>query len=306
MSDSTTPGVNGTMSVALGAYGTDVDAAVARARAGRVATRIWAGDHTVWKDDPTEITNRLGWLRIADEMLGEVDRLEALAADVRAAGYTHALLLGMGGSSLAPEVFSQVVWPGRRQICPSLAVLDSTDPGRSPGPGRTTRSGPHAVHRRPPSRAARWRRFRSSSTFYNLDGGDALGSRCGPERTFVAITDPGSKLERPWRLASSFRARRSSTTAPSAGGILPCRYFGLVPAALVGCGYAKRLLGQALADGGQLPDRRLPGVRSDRLIRRLCWVLILSAAGKGVGRDKVTLITSPTLTRRLWRLAGTA
>ena len=115
------------LSTSLGTYRDTVDAALAEIKEQRIMARIWAHDHTVWKPEPTEIANRLGWLRVAEGMLDNLPRLESLVEDVRADGYTHALLLGMGGSSLAPEVFRKTF--GVKEGYLDLAVLDSTDPG---------------------------------------------------------------------------------------------------------------------------------------------------------------------------------
>ncbi len=95
-------------SASLGAYQAAVDAALEEMVEDRIMARIWAHDHTVWKPEPTEITNRLGWLHIAEAMRAQSYRLDALVEAVTADGYTDVLVLGMGGSSLAPEVFSQV------------------------------------------------------------------------------------------------------------------------------------------------------------------------------------------------------
>ena len=78
-----------------------------------ISSRTWKKDHTVWKPDPQEITNRLGWLTIADRMKEALPRLERLADEVRRAGIEKVYLLGMGGSSLAPEVFSKTFPAGR-------------------------------------------------------------------------------------------------------------------------------------------------------------------------------------------------
>jgi hypothetical protein len=102
-----------------------VDRALDEMRQQDIMSRIWAGDHTVWKPDPAEITNRLGWLRIAETMDKNRDQIEAFVESVRADGYTHALLLGMGGSSLAPEVFRKTF--GVKDGYLDLAVLDSTE-----------------------------------------------------------------------------------------------------------------------------------------------------------------------------------
>ena len=80
-----------------------------------VVSRIWSHDHTVWKPDPTEITNRLGWLTLATDLRPRIPGLQAFARQVAADGFTHAVLLGMGGSSLAPEMFARTyAQPPRR------------------------------------------------------------------------------------------------------------------------------------------------------------------------------------------------
>ncbi|HBH87386.1 MAG TPA: hypothetical protein DDY17_07285, partial [Syntrophaceae bacterium] len=116
-----------TGSFSLGSYEAPVDAALEEMKTHRVIERIFAKDHTVWKPDPTEITNRLGWLESPKDMAGKLHEIDAVVEAVRADGYTHALLLGMGGSSLAPEVFRKTF--GVREGYLDLEVLDSTDPG---------------------------------------------------------------------------------------------------------------------------------------------------------------------------------
>ena len=87
----------------------------------------WAKDHTLWTTDPApEIEDRLGWLALPETMRGAVPALEAFAAEVVASGVTRVVLLGMGGSSLAPEVFARTF--GSRAGFPELLVLDSTHP----------------------------------------------------------------------------------------------------------------------------------------------------------------------------------
>ena len=118
-----------------------------------VVSRIWKYDHTVWKPDPTEITNRLGWLTLATDMRPRIPELQAFAKRVAADGFTHAVLLGMGGSSLAPEMFARTfAEPHRRAELKGgephrraelkgaaaagaleLTVLDTTHPATSPG-----------------------------------------------------------------------------------------------------------------------------------------------------------------------------
>src|SRR5918995_7171511 len=91
-----------------------------------VVERIWRKDHTVWKDDPTEITDRLGWLTVTDLMHERVGELEAFAEQAAADGFETAVLLGMGGSSLAPEVFARTF--GFADGALELIVLDTTHP----------------------------------------------------------------------------------------------------------------------------------------------------------------------------------
>jgi len=93
-----------------------------------VVSRIWSHDHTVWKPDPTEITNRLGWLTLPADMRRRIPELHAFARQVAADGFTHAVLLGMGGSSLCPEVLGMTF--GKIKGFPELHVLDSTDPAQ--------------------------------------------------------------------------------------------------------------------------------------------------------------------------------
>ena len=114
------------LDVKLGKYKQEVDGALQRMAEQRVIQRIWSHDHTVWKPEPTEITNRLGWLRIAEESKRSIDRLTGLADELRQAGYRRAVLLGMGGSSLAPEVFAKTFGPAEGYL--DVSVIDSTCP----------------------------------------------------------------------------------------------------------------------------------------------------------------------------------
>ncbi|MEW5989398.1 MAG: transaldolase, partial [Chloroflexota bacterium] len=88
----------------VGRYQAAVDRALTEMRDQKIMGRIWAHDYTIWKPEPTEITNRLGWLHSPENMADSVTRLKAFVEEVTADGYTDALLLGMGGSSLAPEL----------------------------------------------------------------------------------------------------------------------------------------------------------------------------------------------------------
>ncbi|MCB0749989.1 MAG: hypothetical protein KDC52_00800, partial [Ignavibacteriae bacterium] len=111
----------------LGKYENEVKSVLEKYENENVAKRIWEKDHTVWSDSPEEVTNRLDWLISPEETLSKIEEVNAFVEDIKSAGFTHALLLGMGGSSLAPEVFSFSF--GTKEGFLNLQVLDSTDPG---------------------------------------------------------------------------------------------------------------------------------------------------------------------------------
>ena len=92
----------------------------------KIVERIWQRDHTVWNDDPTEISNRLGWLDCPEESKKSIDEINEFTESILKAGFKKALLLGMGGSSLAPEVFRLTF--GTKEGYLELGVLDSTHP----------------------------------------------------------------------------------------------------------------------------------------------------------------------------------
>jgi transaldolase/glucose-6-phosphate isomerase len=262
----------------LGSYQAVVDAALAEMRETRVMARIWAHDHTVWKPVPTEITNRLGWLQIAEAMLENVPCLEGLVDDARTAGYTDALLLGMGGSSLAPDVFRRTF--GVKEGYLDLAVLDSTDPGavlahaERLDPARTlfvvaTKSGGTAE-------TLSFFKF-----FYNRVA-DAVGvDRAGEH--FVAITDPGTQLV---SLAERYAFRATFLNDPDIGGRYSAlSYFGLVPAALIGMDVPlllDRALGAARGSESCVSVEDDPGARLGATLGELAKA----------GRDKVTFVVS--------------
>ncbi len=211
----------------LGALQEHIDFALRDLRDEQVLRRIWAHDHTVWKDEPTEITNRLGWLHMPEIMPDAIEEITALVEEVRGVGYTHALLLGMGGSSLAPEVFRLTF--GVREGYLDLAVLDSTDPGAVQAhaerldPARTlfivsTKSGGTVET------------FSFFKFFYNWVS-EKLGAEKAGEH-FLAITDPGSGLV---DTATTYNFRKIFLNDPHIGGRFSAlSHFGLVPAALIG------------------------------------------------------------------------
>jgi len=270
------------LSANLGAYQGAVDAAMLEIKNQRIMARIWAHDHTVWKPEPAEITNRLGWLHSVETMVASIPRMEELAADLHTEGYTHALLLGMGGSSLAPEVFRNTFGIGNGGL--DLAVLDSTDPST------VLARAPHDL-----SKTLFIVATKSGGTvetlsffkyFYNQVV-EAVGAGKAGEH-FIAITDPGSKLV---EIAQTYNFRTTLLNDANIGGrYAALSFFGLIPAALVG------------VDVGKLLDRSLTTlcncescncvVDGNNEGARLGAIMgVLAKAG----RDKITIVTSPAI-----------
>ena len=187
-----------------------------------VARRIWRKDDTLWgKAGAPEVGNRLGWLTISDTMLEQCGDLSAFVDEVRRDGLTDCALLGMGGSSLGPEVIRQSFGPLQRGL--RLHVLDSTDPG--------------AVHTLESSLDLSKTLFlvssKSGGTIETLSHFRHFFERTGRNGDqFVAITDPDSPLQ---ELAEQNGFRRVFRNDPDIGGRYSVlSYFGLVPAALMG------------------------------------------------------------------------
>ncbi len=264
----------------LSAYETLIEKALAELTENDVPTRIWKKDHTVWKPDPEEIVNRLGWLDSPAAMQDEVGRFDALRETLLDEGYTDVLLLGMGGSSLAPDVFSRVFGPVVDDGL-QLAVLDSTDPGAVQA---------HAA-RLNLERTLFIVATKSGSTaetlsffkYFYARTVETLGEE-GAGAHFVGITDPGSKLE---TLGNDLNFRTLFLNDPELGGRYSVlSYFGLVPAALVGLDVA-RLLERALdmraACGPDAPVEENPAV----------YLGVVMGELAKAGRDKLTLFLSP-------------
>ena len=262
-------------------YGPDVEAAIAELDREDVVGRIWRRDHTVWKPDPKEITDRLGWLTVTDSMREQLPTLEAFADDVRTEGYLDVVLLGMGGSSLGPEALRRVL--GGADGFPGLTVLDSTIPARVREVGDSI----------DPARALFLVSSKSGSTiepntlyrhFRELVEHSIGEDRAGG--SFVAITDPGTVLE---DLAHRDGFRRVFSNPPDLGGRYSVlSYFGLVPAALIGVRLAE-LLDRAdrmrESCASHVPVRENPGAQLGAVMATLA----------GAGRDKLTVVTSVSI-----------
>ena len=250
-----------------------------------VAERLWQKDGTLWAESgkpAEELTKWLGWLDLPDAMRARVDELTHLARDVREDGYRRAAVLGMGGSSLAPELFSRVFgWAGgpagngaASADGLELRILDSTHPD---------------VVRGFRSWASEQRTLfcvsSKSGTTTEPNAYQAAMGEIAPALDFVAITDPGTALV---DLARAQEFRAIVEAPPDVGG----RYsaltvFGLVPAALNGVDLVGLLDGaRRMADACRTPDAASnPGL----------------ALGAAIGeaaladRDKLTILTSPRL-----------
>lgn len=271
--------VLGEISFTLGPYQGLVERAVTEMKDQRVISRIWERDHTLWAPEPTEITNRLGWLQGPEAMADGSARFFSFADSLRREGYRCAVLLGMGGSALAPAVFRKVF--GVREGWLDLVVLDTTVPGAIAA----------LAEKLDPERTIFVVSTKSGTTvetislfkfFYNWMA-DALG---GEEvgRHFVAITDPGSPLI---DIGGRYRFRVGFLNAAGMGG----RYgaissLGLVPAALIGVD-----LGELVARSRGMARRLSPKEGGEPAL--LLGALLGELAKEG--RDKVTLILSPQI-----------
>lgn len=247
----------------------------------QIMPRIWVHDHTVWKPQPEEITNRLGWMEIMEELSSALPVIQALVTEVQGDGYTQGLLMGMGGSSLAPELFSQVF--GKQAGFLDLSVIDSTTPQavldhlQSLDIAHTL----FIVSTKSGSTEETLSFFRF---FYNQVI-DSLGSQHAGEH-FIAITDPGSKLV---QLAERYSFRAIFENNPNIGGRYSAlSYFGLVPAALSGVDLP-RLLERAEA----MAKACGPQAAADENPAALLGAILGEYAR--LGRDKLTLVLDPSI-----------
>ena len=243
---------------------------VERARREDVDRRVWAKDATVWgAPDTPELADRLGWLTSPGQMRDRIDELESFAAACAADGLTDAVVLGMGGSSLAPEVFRQAfdVADGRLR----LHVLDSTDA--------------FAVLRLADSLDLDRTLFvvstKSGGTLETRSQADLFWERKPDGRHFVAVTDPGSSME---ELARERGFRHTFLNDPDIGGRYSAlSYFGLVPAALMGAPLRALLDGAAEAE--EVCSAADPGAGNSGM-----WLGAALGALSKQGSDKLTFV----------------
>jgi glucose-6-phosphate isomerase len=254
-----------------------VEKKVALAGRDEVARRLREGDATLWGPPGTpEIADRLGWLTIAERMIETLDDLEAFAEQISREGFTHIVLLGMGGSSLAPEVLRRSF--KHRPDRPALHVLDSTDAGAI----RAVQAAVDLQH------TLFVVSSKSGGTIEPLSLFAHFWSLLGEGRNFVAITDPGSGLE---RLAREHGFRRIFHGDPNIGG----RYsalspFGIVPAVLMGVDVQPLLAGASDAWTTPIDDGTPSAVHEAAV-----WLGAALSAMAQEGRNKLTFLISASL-----------
>ncbi len=245
-------------------------------QAGDKVSRLWKHDASLWTS--TDEASWLGWLDITDDQIAHINNLRAFATDIKSAGFTDILLLGMGGSSLCPEVLDKTF--GHIAGCPQLLVLDSTDPAQ-------VKAFDNKVD---PAKTLFIVSSKSGSTlepnifkqyFFERTTQSVGKDKAG--RHFIAVTDPGSKME---RVAKADNFRHIFYGLPSIGG----RYsalsnFGMVPAAAMGLDVTKFL---------ELTKQMVQACKNSTVAENPGALLgvILGTAAKS-GRDKVTIIASP-------------
>jgi len=246
----------------------------------RIVDRIWLKDFTVWSNKPDEISNRLGWLDCTEVTKKSFTEIKSFVDEIRKEGFTDALLLGMGGSSLAPEVFRLTFGVSEGYL--DLHVLDSTHPEaitnfeKKLDPKRTlyivsTKSGGTVET------------MSFMKYYYN-----SVLNKLGKEKAsnnFIAITDPGSGLE---ETAKKLNFRKIFLNDPDIGGRFSAlSLFGIVPAALVGVDIDK------LFDETQIMVDECKQPEISKNTGANLGVIIGTLANKGA--DKLTFITSPQL-----------
>lgn len=215
------------MNISIGKYQTAVEKSLNHISRERIIARIWQKDHTVWSNDPAEISNRLGWLDCLEVTKKSFVEISLFVDEIRKEGFTDALLMGMGGSSLAPEVFRLTF--GVKKGYLDLHVLDSTHPKaiieyeKKLDPSKTlyivsTKSGGTVE-------------TMSFMKYFFTRVSKKLG-REKASKHFIAITDPGSGLE---ENAKQLNYRKIFLNDPDIGGRFSAlSLFGIVPAALIG------------------------------------------------------------------------
>ena len=255
----------------------DVQGSIADWKKNDKVKRLWARDASLWTN--TDESKWLGWLGIVEEQTGNIDQFKKIADQIRTAGFTHALLLGMGGSSLCVEVLERTY--GKFSQHPAMLVLDSTDPAQI----RTVESKIDLA------KTIFIVASKSGSTLepnifkqYFFERVKQVVGASEAGKRFIAITDPGSKMQ---QVADKDGFRQIFFGVPSIGG----RYsvlsnFGMVPASIQGIEVAKfldRTEEMVHSCASVVPADQNPGVILGAVLGTL----------HNRGRDKVTIFASP-------------
>jgi glucose-6-phosphate isomerase len=252
-----------------------IDARLSRAASEEVARRVFERDDTLWGEaGQPEVANRLGWLDVHDRLLEEADDLEAFARQAKADGLTEAVVLGMGGSSLAPEVFRRSF--GTHADGLILHVLDSTD-------ADAVRDVEAEID---VTKALFVVSSKSGGTVETLSAFHYFWEKTGGNGAqFVAVTDPGTSLQ---KLGEDRGFRRVFQNDPNIGGRYSAlSYFGIVPAALLGADL-RGLLSGAAALEEQLRD-------PDPAANPGLWLGSVLGELSIAGRDKLTFVVDPPI-----------
>ncbi|MDQ3743698.1 MAG: bifunctional transaldolase/phosoglucose isomerase, partial [Acidobacteriota bacterium] len=282
--DAILSGINERLTTSLGKYSDAVNAALKEAEKGDVMRRIWRKDASLWKEDEAHqkiIRNALGWLTVPEMMIGVEDDLIAFADRIRnERGFRHIMVCGMGGSSLCPEVLRQTF--GKQEGYPELLVLDTTDPDAfcdiadqiditrclfiiSSKSGTTT----------------------EPLVFYKYWYDQVSKRKENPGECFVAVTDPGTKMEAD---ATRDHFKRIFLNPPDIGGRYSAlSYFGLVPAAALSGVDITKLLDRAERTvhscASVVPAAENPGAKLGAILGECA----------NAGRDKCTIICDPKI-----------
>jgi transaldolase/glucose-6-phosphate isomerase len=262
----------------LGALEGPVGARLKQLEQDAVVRRIGEKDASLWSSNASaqpEIRDRLGWLQVADRMEERIPDLIGLKKELLAEGFTQALLMGMGGSSLAPEVFRTTFGAVKGAL--DLHVLDTTDPAAI-----------RAVERDLDlAKTVFIVSSKSGTTLETLSHYRYFWKQAGGKgRQFLAITDPGSQLAEEAK-TKGFR-RTFLNPADIGGRYSALSYFGLVPAALNGVdlnGLLDRTATMVQGSSPSVPVAENPGA----------WLGAVLAESAKAGRDKVTIIAPPAV-----------
>ncbi|MDQ7784496.1 MAG: bifunctional transaldolase/phosoglucose isomerase [Desulfomonilaceae bacterium] len=271
----------GHRSASLGQLQERVNATLTRVDEERMPEALWGGDVSLWSNDPkvrSEIGQRLGWLQIVETMSEETRRIEEFVDEIRSSGFKKAVLLGMGGSSLAAETFVNCM--GKAEGYLDLEILDTTVPAALYALERTIdlQETLFIVS----SKSGTTIEVMSLYRYFYKKMEDLYGKEAG--KRFIAITDPGTNLG---KLASEHGFKRIFLNPPDIGGRFSAlSYFGLVPAGLIGVDLNRLLMraSQAVeASAATVPSLENAGV----------WLGVIMAEASSAGRDKLSLIISP-------------